>query len=152
IPLGRLADSRSRRGLIAAGFACWSLFSAGSGFVRNYLGLAVTRMGVGVGEASLSPAAYSLITDYFPPSRRAVAQGIYSAAIYVGAGIAMILGGIATEWNSHQPNTVLPLIGTIRTWQVIFLIVGFTGLLLTPILFTVKEPLRRGASSGPRQI
>src|SRR5262245_25562299 len=58
IPLGRLADSRSRRGLIAAGFACWSLFSAGSGFVRNYLGLAVTRMGVGVGEASLSPAAY----------------------------------------------------------------------------------------------
>lgn len=152
IPLGRLADSRSRRGLIAAGFACWSLFAAGSGFVRNYIQLAVTRMGVGVGEASLNPAAYSLITDYFPRSRRGIAQGIYGGAIYIGIGIALILGGMATEWNSRQPDTVLPLIGTVRTWQVIFIVVGFTGLLLTPLLLTVKEPVRRGAGTGSRQI
>ena len=78
IPLGRVADSRSRTNLITAGFATWSLFTAGCGLAASYGQLLVMRMGVGIGEASLGPAAYSLITDYFPPNRRARAQGIYN--------------------------------------------------------------------------
>ena len=70
IPLGRLADSRSRRGLIAAGVVLWSVATGLCGLTRHYWQLFACQMGVGVGEAALSPAAYSLITDYFPPERR----------------------------------------------------------------------------------
>ena len=78
LPIGRLADSHSRRSLIAAGIATWSLFSAGCGLARNFAQMLFLRMGVGVGEAALSPSAYSLLTDYFPPRRRATAMSIYS--------------------------------------------------------------------------
>src|SRR5581483_8659149 len=70
IPLGRLADSRSRRSIIALGIAAWRLMTAGCGFARNFWQLALLRMGVGVGEASLSPAAYSMIADSFRPRHR----------------------------------------------------------------------------------
>jgi MFS family permease len=80
-PLARIADSRSRRGLIAAGLALRSLFTAGCGLARNFTQMFVMRIGVGVGEASLNPSAYSLITDYFPPQRRATAFGLYNMGI-----------------------------------------------------------------------
>ena len=76
IPLGRLADSWSRRWLVVLGIAFWSLMTAGCGLTRKVWELALARMGVGVGEASLSPAAYSLIADYFPPGRRSTAMGV----------------------------------------------------------------------------
>src|SRR5206468_2125999 len=78
IPLGRLADTRSRRAIISTGIGVWSLMTIACGIARNFWQLALTRMGVGVGEAALSPAAYSLISDYFPPSRRATAMSVYS--------------------------------------------------------------------------
>ena len=147
LPLGRVADSHSRRGLIGAGFALWSLFTAGCGFAGNYAQLLVMRMGVGVGEASLSPAAYSLITDYFPPRRRGAAQGIYNMGIYIGSGIALVLGGLAIGWLSKRPQWDLPLIGVVRWWQVLFMVIGAAGLLLVPLMLTVKEPPRHGASA-----
>ena len=147
LPLGRVADSHSRRGLIGAGFALWSLFTAGCGFAGNYAQLLVMRMGVGVGEASLSPAAYSLITDYFPPRRRGAAQGIYNMGIYIGSGIALVLGALAIGWLSKRPQWDLPLIGVVRWWQVLFMVMGAAGLLLVPLMLTVKEPPRHGASA-----
>jgi MFS family permease len=152
IPLGRIADSRSRRGLITAGFALWSLFSAGCGLAGNYSQLLIMRMGVGVGEATLNPAAYSLITDYFPPHLRGIAQGIYSAGIYIGAGIALVLGGLVTGWASRQPELAVPLIGSVRSWQVVFLVIGLAGLLCVPLMLSVKEPTRRGTEAGRRSI
>ena len=91
IPLGRLADSRSRRGLIAAGVVVWSVMTALCGLARTYWQLFLFRVGVGVGEATLSPAAYSMIADYFPPERRATAMSVYAMGIYLGSGIAFLL-------------------------------------------------------------
>ncbi len=151
IPLGRLADVRSRRSIIAAGLAFWSLFSAGCGLARSFAQMLFLRMGVGVGEASLSPAAYSIITDYFPKELLATAISIYSMGIYLGSGMAFLLGGIVVRFASSKQAWVLPLFGTVRPWQLIFFAVGLPGLLVVPLLYTIREPVRRGAlAHGPR--
>jgi MFS family permease len=144
IPMGRLADSRSRRSIIAAGFVFWSAMTAGCGLARNFVQMLLLRMGVGVGEAALSPAAYSLITDYFPPTRRATAISVYSMGIYIGSGLALFLGGTVVGYVSGQATIDLPLVGETRPWQVIFFIVGLPGVLLALLMYTVREPVRRG--------
>lgn len=145
ILFGRLTDSRSRRTIIAAGFAAWSIFTASCGVAKTYLQILLLRVGVGVGEASLSPAAYSLITDYFPPKRRATALGVYSMGIYIGSGLAFIVGGIVARAAAAQDAWQLPIVGATRPWQVVFFIVGLPGVLLALLMYTVREPLRRGA-------
>ncbi len=144
IPLGRLADSRSRRTLIAAGCAVWSFMTAACGLARNYSQLLFLRMGVGVGEATLSPAAYSLITDYFPKERLATAMSVYSTAIHIGTGLAYMLGGAIVSFVSSQGETVLPIVGAVRPWQTVFFIVGLPGLALALLMYTIKEPVRKG--------
>ena len=144
IPMGRLADSRSRRSIIAAGFVFWSIMTAGCGLARNFVQMLLLRMGVGVGEAALSPAAYSLITDYFRPNRRATAISVYSMGIYIGSGLALFLGGTVVGYASSQGMIELPLIGQTRPWQVIFFIVGLPGVLLALLTYTIREPARRG--------
>lgn len=144
LPLGRIADSRSRRGLIGFGMAFWSLMTAACGLAQRYWQLVLLRIGVGVGEASLSPAAYSLIMDYFPPARRSLAISVYSMAIYLGAGLALLLGGVVIQVTSVAPSVGVPLLGEIRSWQAVMLAVGLPGLLAALLLLTVREPLRRG--------
>ena len=144
IPLGRLADTWSRRGLVVLGIAFWSLMTAGCGLARQFWQLALVRMGVGVGEASLSPAAYSLIADYFPPWRRSTALAVYGMGIYIGSGLALILGGLVVKFVSAQELVILPLAGTVRSWQVVFFIVGLPGLLVALLLLTIREPARQG--------
>jgi MFS family permease len=144
IPLGRLADSWSRRWLVVLGIAFWSLMTAGCGFTRKFWELALARMGVGVGEASLSPAAYSLIADYFPPGRRSTAMGVYGMGIYIGSGLAFVLGGLVIRFASAQEDVVLPLVGAVRSWQMVFFVVGLPGLLVALLLLTVREPARQG--------
>ncbi|MDQ3010749.1 MAG: MFS transporter, partial [Acidobacteriota bacterium] len=144
IPLGRLADSKSRRTIIAFGFILWSLFTAGCGLAKNFWQMLLMRMGVGVGEASLSPAAYSMISDYFPPQRRATAISVYSMGIYIGSGLAFLLGGTVVAFATSQEAWNLPLVGMVRPWQVIFFIVGLPGILFAWLLYTVREPVRRG--------
>jgi MFS family permease len=143
IPLGRLADTRSRRTIIAVGIAVWSLMTAGCGLTKNFWQLALMRVGVGVGEAALSPSAYSLIADYFPPQRRSTAMSVYTMGIYVGSGLAFILGGIVVAFSAAQESFALPLIGSIRSWQLVFLVVGLPGLLVALLLFTIREPTRK---------
>jgi MFS family permease len=152
LPLSRLADSHSRRGLIAAGFVIWSLFTAGCGLARNFSQLLAMRMGVGVGEASLSPAAYSMIVDYFPPQKRSTALSVYVTGSFVGAGIAYVLGGLVVGLTAAHPEYVLPLIGSVRSWQLVFFIVGLPGLLLALLLFTIAEPARTGAGAGTQRV
>lgn len=144
IILGRWADTHSRRTLIALGVAAWSLMTAGCGFAKNFTQMLLLRMSVGVGEAALSPAAYSLISDYFPRHRLATAISVYSMGIYIGSGLAFFLGGIVVGFASGQESWVLPRMGTIRPWQIIFFIVGLPGLVLALLMYTVKEPARRG--------
>ncbi len=144
IPFGRLADSKSRRALIAIGFVFWSVMTALCGIATNYTEMLLFRLGVGVGEATLSPAAFSLITDYFRKERLATAISVYSMGIYVGAGLASVLPGILLTFISSHEMWNLPLVGDVRSWQVIFFIVGLPGVLFALLLFTVKEPPRRG--------
>lgn len=148
IPLGRLADTRSRRAIIAVGIAGWSIMTAGCGLAKKFSHLALMRMGVGVGEATLSPAAYSLIADYFPPHRRSTAMSVYSMGIYIGSGLAFILGGIVVEFAAAKESFDLPLLGVVRSWQLVFFIVGLPGLLVALLLLTVREPIRRGGQAG----
>lgn len=146
IPLGRLADSWYRVRLIALGLTVWSGMTTLSGFASSYGQLAGARIGVGIGEASASPAAYSLLGDYFPRERRALALAIYSAGLFTGAGLALPLGGWAAHtWTQHfpLPNAPLGLAG----WQAAFLAVGIPGLLLALWVITLREP-PRGLADG----
>jgi MFS family permease len=146
IPLGRLADARSRRTLIAVGMVTWSLMTAACGLARTFWHLLLARIGVGIGEAALSPAAFSLIADTFPEGRRATAISVYSMGIYVGAGLASVLGGLVVSIASAVGGPVaLPLVGPTRPWQLVFFVVGLTGALMALLLFTVREPTRKGA-------
>ncbi len=144
IPLGRLADTTSRRWLIVVGVAFWSVMTAACGLGRNFWQPALARIGVGIGEASLSPAAYSLIADYFPPDRRSTALGVYGMGIYIGSGLALILGGLVVEFAAAREQFVLPLVGSMRSWQVVFFVVGLPGLLIAALLLTIREPPRQG--------
>jgi len=147
IPLGRLADIYSRRLIIAAGLVLWSGFTASCGLAQTFETMLLLRMGVGVGEAALSPAAYSLITDYFPRERLATALSVYSMGIYVGSGMAYLLGGLVVAYASTQAMWTIPLLGAVHPWQIIFLLVGLPGIAVAPLLFTVNEPaVRHGAS------
>ena len=144
-PLGRLADFKSRRTIVALGMVCWSFLTAGCGLARHFWHFLILRMGVGVGEAALSPSAYSLISDYFPKERRATAMSVYSMAYYIGSGLALVLGGLVVGYASGKGNWVLPIVGAIRPWQLIFFIVGLPGVLFALLMYTVKEPTRIGA-------
>ena len=97
LPLGKLADSYSRRRLITGGIVAWSVMTAACSAARNFRSLFFMRMGVGVGEAALSPSAFSLIADFFPPARLGLALSVYSMGIYLGSGLAMIVGGSVVQ-------------------------------------------------------
>ncbi len=148
LPFGRLVDTRSRRLTAAWGVGLWSLATMYCGGVRNFAQLFAARIGVGVGEATLGPAAYSLIADYFPPSRRAAAMSVYSMGISLGAGLAVIIGGIAVGYAANRPPVMLPFIGETPAWQLMFLWVGAPGLFVAALLLTVREPVRRGVAKG----
>ncbi|HEY2678697.1 MAG TPA: MFS transporter [Steroidobacteraceae bacterium] len=148
IPLGRLADGWHRTRLIALGLALWSGLTALSGFAGTFGQLAAARVGVGVGEASASPAAYSLLADYFPREQRGLALAIYSAGALVGLALSLPIGGaIAHAWTSHFAvgNAPLGLAG----WQAAFLAVGVPGLLMAAWALTLREPPRGLADGHP---
>ncbi|QMV64687.1 putative MFS family arabinose efflux permease [Ectopseudomonas oleovorans] len=148
IPLGRVADTRSRRGLIAIGVLFWSAATAACGMAKMYWQFLLCRIGVGVGEAALSPAAYSLIADSFPAERRATAISVYSMGVYLGSGLAFLVGGLVIQFASAQGDVTLPVLGEVRPWQLIFLILGVAGVLFTLLMLAVKEPARRGVGAG----
>lgn len=148
IPFGRLADRVNRRSLIAFGLAFWSLMTAGCGIARSFVQMALFRVGVGVGEASLSPSAYSLITDTFPKRSLATALSVYGMGIYIGSGMAYLIGGAAIGALMATEPWSLPVFGVVEPWQKVFIIVGLPGLLILPVLFTIKEPARKDRLKG----
>jgi MFS family permease len=124
IPFGRLADRVVRKNMIAGGLAVWCIFSGLTGFAGGFWSLFLCRVMVGVGEATLGPAALSLLSDYFPPRRRATVQAIYSSGIAVGAGLAFFLGG----W-----------IGQRFGWRWAFYLLSFPGLVIALLVVLLKE-------------
>jgi MFS family permease len=148
IPLGRLADVWSRRSLISLGLGFWSAMTALSGLAGNFVQLGAARVGVGVGEASATPAAFSMLSDSFPVRARATVLALYSSGIYIGAGLGILIGGqIVDRWNAAFPAGDAPfgLVG----WQAAYLAVGLPGLLLAIWVRTLREPAR-GAIDGIR--
>ena len=131
--------------LLSIGLTLWSAMTALSGFAYNQLTLTLARMGVGVGEATASPTAYSLISDYFPKRQKATALAIYSSGLYIGGGVSLGIGAyIVKAWNDAFPGGgPMGLVG----WQAAFLAVGIPGLLVALWVATLREP-ERGAMEG----
>lgn len=146
VPLGRLADVWLRGRLIAIGLSFWSLMTAISGLTTNFTQLAAARIGVGIGEASATPAAFSLLSDYFPKRVRATVLAIYSSGVYVGAGLSLGLGGVIVErWDNAYPAATAPF--GLAGWQVAFMAVGLPGLLVALWVASLREPVR-GQADG----
>lgn len=142
VPMGYLADRVNRKKLVAICIAFWSLMTMACGLARSFGQLFAARVGVGIGEAGLSPAAYSLISDYFPPERRSFAMSIFQLGVFLGSGIAIVLGGVVVAIVGHAGSTLLPVLGEVRNWQLVFMIVGAPGLLVALLAMTISEPPR----------
>lgn len=143
IPFAWVADRSSRRRLIVISIAFWSAMTAACGMANSFLTLFLARIGVGVGEAGLSPAAYSMIADSFPPARRARPLGVYAIGSIMGVGLALIIGGAVIQWAISAPPVVLPVIGELKSWQLAFLMVSLPGPILLLAMWPVKEPKRQ---------
>lgn len=150
IPIARLADSKNRRSIIAVGVLVWSAMTAACGLARDFAQLFLARIGVGVGEAALSPAAYSLISDSFPEEKRARAMSVYTMGLYLGVGVALLLGGAVIELVENMDPVTLPVVGELYSWQLTFIIVGAPGLLFFLLVMALREPPRQGLALGSR--
>ena len=143
IPIGRIADTRSRRILITVGVLVWSVMTVLCASANSFRSLFFARMGVGVGEATLAPAAFSLIADYFSKNRLGRALSVYSMGIFIGSGLALLVGGSVVQATMRLPSVALPLLGSVASWRLTFLLVGAPGLLVALWVSTIREPARR---------
>jgi MFS family permease len=143
LPIGRLADRRSRRTIIGVGVLFWSVLTCACGLVRSFGGLFAARAGVGLGEAALSPPAHSLLSDLFPAWALPRVMSVFTLGITIGGGMAYMIGGWVlgavgdTQWS-------LPLIGSLEPWQLTFILVGLPGFAIGALVWTIREPKRRG--------
>ncbi|UTW55243.1 MFS transporter [Kordiimonas sp. SCSIO 12610] len=143
----RIADNKSRKLLIAAGLVIWSVMTAASAFARSHTTLFLMRIGVGIGEATLSPAAGSIIADSFPKDKLATALSIYAMGIPFGIGFSYLLGGQMITVASSIPDIQFLDFTIDKIWQKTFLLVGLPGLLITILVLFLKEPTRKGTSA-----
>lgn len=148
VPFGAAADRTNRRNLIVFGLVGWSLATAGSGLVAGFGGLLLMRALVGVGEATLSPAALSTIADRFPPERLGFAISIYSSGVVLGGGLAMGFGGMIAEWAART-SIDIPRWGVIEGWRLAMLLVGLLGLPLALLLLGTMREAPRGDGGRP---
>ncbi|MBB6253207.1 spinster family MFS transporter [Nitrospirillum iridis] len=145
LPFGAVVDRANRRAILAVGIALWSVMTFACGLATSYWQLFVARAGVGIGEACLAPAAYSLIADYFPPQRRGRAMSTYNMSNYLGVGASLLLGGMVLRFLGDAPQVAMPGLGPTSTWKAVFFLVGLPGLLLALLMATVREESRKGA-------
>ncbi len=143
IPIARLADRTNRKWIVTIGIFFWSIMCCACGLARSVAMLFIARIGVGVGEAALSPPAFSMLSDLFPPEKQARAFGIYSLGVTVGGGLSAIVGGFVYQYFSTTGGATLPLLGQIGAWQMTFITVGAPGLIIVILLSLIREPERR---------
>lgn len=147
LPIARWADRGNRKWIIGLGVFIWSIMTCLCGLARNVTALFLARVGVGIGEAALSPPAYSLLADLFAPDKLARAMAVYTLGITLGGGLAYIVGGAVYQHYAASGGVVLPLLGAVSAWQVTFIAVGLPGLLVVALLSFIHEP----RSVGPVQ-
>ena len=144
IPIAKLSDEKSRRIIVSIGIFLWSLMTAACGLAKSFSHLFFARIGVGVGEATLSPAAYSMIADYFSENKLGRAIAVYQSGALFGGGLAFIIGGIVVNFAVNADSITLPIFGVLQPWQIAFIVVGLPGVLMALVMLTVKEPKRTG--------
>lgn len=149
LPLGLLIDRGRRTRIIALGITFWSMATAGCGLVSGYAALWACRMGVGVGEATLTPAAHSIISDSFPRRQLGLALGIFGTGGYIGSGLALVIGAGVIASLPENGIVALPLIGLVRPWQVVFLLIATPGFLVAAWIALRPEPPRARGSTPP---
>ena len=140
IPLGRLIDRVHRPRAVAAGIALWSAMTMACGAATSFGGLFAARMGVGVGEAVLSPAAYSIISDSFARRRLGLAMGVFGLGSAVGAGLALMIGGAVVAVVAGAETVTLPLFGAVRPWQFAFIVAGLPGIAVAALFLFIPDP------------
>ena len=143
IPLGWYADRSNRKYLLFAGILIWCTMTASSGLVATFLPLFLMRLGLGLGEAVVSPCSVSIISDYFDRKDRARAISLYMAGPYLGAGLAFLIGGLVVGWLQKVGPTEWPIFGMLAPWQATFLLVGIPGFVFAGAMLTVREPERK---------
>tara|TARA_R110000772_G_scaffold73378_1_gene160465 strand:- start:191 stop:1543 length:1353 start_codon:yes stop_codon:yes gene_type:complete len=141
LPLGYAVDRYSRRWVIFWGVMAWSICAMLCGLSETYGTLLAARIGVGLGEAALGPAAYSILSDLFPKKRLALALSVYSIGSLLGASVAYAIGGAVVTWAAH--GGTLPLLPDLEIWQIAFVVTGFPGILIAFLVFAMPEPKRR---------
>lgn len=143
IPLAQLSDRGNRTRIIVFGVICWSLATLSCGLAGSFAMLFAARMFVGVGEATLTPAGYSMLSDYFPRERLALAISVFTGSGFAGSGIAYAFGGAIVEYLNQFERIVMPLIGERSVWQSAFILVSIPSILVLFLLMFVREPARR---------
>jgi MFS family permease len=149
LPIARYADRGSRKGVITLGLGLWSLATALCGSARGFWSLFACRAGVGIGEACTGPASFSLLGDLVPPERMPRVLSVMNFGFIAGNGLALIILGSLIQLLSASPTVTLPILGEMRMWQAAFVLVGLPGLLVTALMATVPEPVRRVGGSQP---
>ena len=149
IPIGRLVDRYPRRLIVYVGVSFWSLATAMSGFAQNFTALLMARFGVAVGEATLSPSSYSMISDLFPKGRLSTALSVYGLGVTIGSSLAFVIGGTIITLVATAGDIHLGWFGDFAAWQLAFLVVGLPGLLMALLVFAFPEPVRTGRSVDP---
>lgn len=147
LPIGRLADRGSRRNIIGVGVLFWSAMTCACGLVRGFGGLFAARMGVGVGEAALSPPAHSLLSDLFAPKVLPRAMSVFTLGITIGGGMAYMVGGWVLGAVGDSQLSV-PFVGVLAPWQLTFILVGLPGFIVGALVWTIAEPARHGRTQA----
>jgi len=146
IPLGRLADRTNRRNLIVVAVALWSLATVFCGLARNFWELAIARMILGLGEAALGPASFSMLVDYFPPSQRGRAIALMQTGTPLGSSAAVFGGGLFMSLYASGTFAGLAPAGW-PGWKELFILFALPGFVVAAVLLLVREPPRRGAGA-----
>lgn len=149
LPIARLADRNNRKWIITIGVFLWSLMTCACGLAKSFTTLFLARIGVGVGEAALSPPAYSLLADYFSAEKLPRAMAVYTLGITLGGGLAYIVGGAVYQYFEAAGGITLPLLGHVQAWQMTFIAVGLPGVIVVAMLSVMREPPRGATSPQP---
>jgi len=142
IPLGRVVDRANRIRVLVIGILVWTISCVTCGLAKNFWQLGMARMGVGAGEASVTPASWSLLADYFSEDKRALPVSIFLMGPYLGAGLSLILGAEVVGWASGLGTIEFPFAGALAPWQLTFMLVALPGLLMVFLLPLLRDPPR----------
>lgn len=143
LPIGWLVDRHARRPIIFLGVTAWGIAASACGLAQNFIQLFIARIAVGIGEAALSPAAYSMVADLFRPARLALVMSLLMIGSCLGSGLAVGLGGVIISYAESGATHALPIFGELKAWQFVFVVTGLPGLVLGALIYLVREPVRR---------